>query len=148
MSSTKQGSLPDLEGRADIKVVVDSFYEKVQADEIIGFIFNDVAGVDWNSHLPKMYDFWETMIFQSGSYQGNPLLPHLDLAGKAEMGTTQFTRWKELFFETVDQHYAGANAEHLKGIAADMAQVMLSKISGVPRGMTFAPNSPKPPENL
>ena len=137
-------SLPDLQGRDDIKIVVDAFYEKVRSDELLGFIFNDVAAVDWDRHLPKMYDFWETMIFRSGRYQGNPLRPHLDLGMKTEMGAAQFERWKALFFETVDHYFAGEKADHLKSAAEDMAQVMLSKITGQPRVMSFAPDSPRP----
>ncbi|MEM7010004.1 MAG: group III truncated hemoglobin [Verrucomicrobiota bacterium] len=108
---------------------MDAFYEKVRADSLLGFIFDEVAEVDWDSHLPKMYDFWETMIFRSGSYRGNPLRPHLGLSSKTKMGPEQFERWQSLFFETVDEHYAGEKADHIKNAAADMAQVMLSKIT-------------------
>ena len=136
----------DLEGRDDIKIVVDAFYEKVRGDELLGFIFTDVAAVNWETHLPKMYDFWETMIFRSSRYQGNPLRPHVDLGEKTEMGPAQFERWKELFYATVDGHFAGENADHLKSAATDMAQVMMTKIMNVARGMTFAPGSPRPAE--
>lgn len=70
----------DLLGRDDIKVLVDSFHEKVREDLLLGFIFDDVDEFDWGPHLPKMYDFWKTMLFQSGSYRGNPLRPHLGLS--------------------------------------------------------------------
>ena len=147
MENQPLASLPDLQDRDDIKVVVDAFYEKVRRDELLGFIFDEIAAVDWDMHLPKMYDFWETMIFRSGRYRGNPLRPHLDLGGKTEMGSAQFERWKALFFETVDRHFAGPNANHLKSAADDMAQVMMTRISRQPRTMTFAPDSPRPPEN-
>jgi hemoglobin len=124
------GDLPDIESRGDIKVIVDAFYERVRGDDLLGFIFNDVAGVDWEKHLPKMYDFWETMVLRAGSYSGNPLLPHLRLSGKTEMGAAQFERWKLLFFETVDEHFAGDRSGHMKRAAADMAQVMDSRING------------------
>ncbi len=70
----------DLLGRDDIKVLVDSFHEKVREDLLLGFIFDDVDEFDWGPHLPKMYDFWKTMLFQSGSYRGNRLRPHLGLS--------------------------------------------------------------------
>jgi hemoglobin len=125
-----EGVLPDIESRDDIKVIVDAFYERVRGDELLGFIFDEVAAVDWEKHLPKRYDFWETMVFRAGSYTGNPLLPHLRLSGKTEMGGAQFGRWKELFYETVDARYAGDRAGHIKRAAADMAQVMDSRING------------------
>lgn len=144
MSNTPPDSLHDIEGRADLEMLVDAFYGKVQKDPIIGFIFTDVAGVNWDAHLPKMYDFWETMLFKSGSYRGNPLRPHVNLSTLTEMGPEQFARWKELFFETVDEMFSGENAAFIKNIAEDMAQVMESKITGVPRSLTFAPDDPRP----
>jgi hemoglobin len=70
----------DLLGRDDIKVLVDYFYEKVREDLLLSFIFDDIAEFDWGPHLPKMYDFWKTTLFQSGSYHENPLRPHLGLS--------------------------------------------------------------------
>ncbi|RYF45344.1 MAG: sec-independent protein translocase TatC, partial [Cytophagaceae bacterium] len=37
-----------------VRLLVNSFYDKVQVDPLIGPIFMDVAEVDWASHLPKM----------------------------------------------------------------------------------------------
>ena len=148
MESPAPGSLPDLQGRDDIKVVVDAFYEKVRGDNLLGFIFDEVASVNWDLHLPKMYDFWETMVFRSGSYSGNPLLPHLKLGSQTEMGTAQFDRWKALFFETVDSRFSGSKADHLKSAAEDMAQVMMTKIAGTTRPLTFAPDAPRPTDPL
>lgn len=48
----------DIENRNDVQLLIDSFYEKVKADKVIGYIFNDIAKVDWGKHLPVMYDFW------------------------------------------------------------------------------------------
>ena len=47
---------------ADIKLLIDTFYAKVQADEVLGHVFNDVARVDWPQHLPTMYAFWEFLL--------------------------------------------------------------------------------------
>lgn len=54
--------MKNLETRQDIEDLVNRFYDKVQKDETIGFFFNDVAKVDWDHHLPKMYSFWETLL--------------------------------------------------------------------------------------
>ena len=42
----------DIENREDIVVLINRFYEKVKKDEVIGYIFNDVAKVNWEKHLP------------------------------------------------------------------------------------------------
>jgi hemoglobin len=90
-----------------------------------------VAHVDWTAHLPKMYAFWETMIFRSASYVGNPLAAHARLVPLTAMGRPQFDRWLALFTATVDALFAGEKAEHIKSAASDMANVIHAKINGV-----------------
>jgi hemoglobin len=53
---------PDITTPDDIRTLIDAFYEKVQSDDLIGYIFNDVANVDWSHHLPVMYAFWEFLL--------------------------------------------------------------------------------------
>lgn len=122
---------PDIAGRADIERLVNTFYDKIRADDLLGFIFNDVAKTDWGAHLPKMYAFWETMIFRSGGFVGNPLAAHARLVPLTAMGRPQFDRWLAVFTATVDELFAGENAERIKNAAADMANVIHAKINGV-----------------
>lgn len=135
---------PDLTDRSDIQRLVHAFYERVRADDSLGRIFDEVAQTDWAAHLPKMVDFWETVLFRSGRYTGNPLTPHARLVPLTEMGRAQFDRWLALFRATVDDLFAGENATHLQAIAEDMAMVIYSKINGVPdpRFERFAKNQP------
>ncbi|MEO6739717.1 MAG: group III truncated hemoglobin, partial [Chthoniobacteraceae bacterium] len=98
---------------------------------LLGFIFNDVAKTDWAAHLPKMYAFWETMIFRSGGFVGNPLAAHARLVPLTTMGRPQFDRWLAIFTATVDKLFVGENAERIKNTAADMANVIHAKINGV-----------------
>ena len=121
----------DLTGRADIERLVNAFYDKVRRDELLGFIFNDVAKTDWAAHLPKMYAFWETMIFRSAGYVGNPVAAHARLVPLTAMGRPQFDRWLALFTATVDELFAGEKAEHIKRAASDMANVIHARINGV-----------------
>ena len=60
----------DITNRDDIKLLVDDFYKKVQADELLGPVFSHV---NWPHHLPIMYDFWSSMLLGDQSYRGNPL---------------------------------------------------------------------------
>ena len=66
----------DITSRKDIELLVDEFYNKIKKDEQIGFIFTDIAKVNWEKHLPIMYDFFENMLFYTGSYTGNPMELH------------------------------------------------------------------------
>ncbi|MCB0573263.1 MAG: group III truncated hemoglobin, partial [Saprospiraceae bacterium] len=71
---------PDITTPKDIKTLIDAFYTKVKADEVIGYIFNEVAQVDWAHHLPVMYGFWEFLLLDNANaYRGNPIQKHVDL---------------------------------------------------------------------
>jgi len=48
----------DIETRDDIELLMQAFYKKVMKDEMIGFIFTDVAQLDLAHHLPIITDFW------------------------------------------------------------------------------------------
>lgn len=123
-----QRDLPDLLGRPDIVKLVDAFYGKVRADAALGHVFDGVAKVDWETHLPKLYAFWETVLFRAGTFRGNPLAAHVKLIEQTDMGWILFERWLELFTETVNEKFAGENAGHIIRCAEDMARVIHSKI--------------------
>ena len=131
---------PDINGRPEIEQLVNAFYDRVRSDGVIGFIFGKVAQTDWSTHLPKMYAFWETVLFRSGGYTGNPLAVHAKLTPLTEMGRPQFDRWLTLFRGTVDDLFAGEHAEHIKSCAADMANVIYSRINHVPDPRTEPAN--------
>lgn len=123
---------PDINGRPEIEMLVNAFYERVRKDELLGFIFDELARTNWEMHLPKMYAFWETVMFRSGGFTGNPIMAHAKLLSQTTMGREQFDRWLLLFRSTVDELYSGENADHIKSCAHDMANVIYSKINGVP----------------
>jgi hemoglobin len=123
---------PDITGRPEIELLVNRFYEKVRADDLIGPIFNDIAKVDWDIHLPKLYAFWQTVLFGNGGFQGNPLGVHFALVRETPMDWPRFERWLALFNETVDDLFTGERAGHIKRVADDMAHVIHSRINNVP----------------
>jgi len=118
----------DIEGLEDIKMLVNCFYEKVKSDTLIGYLFNDVARVNWDKHLPVMYAFWEQIIFHKGDYKGNPMIPHQQINHQSPLSTAHFQRWKQLFFETIEEHFEGDNALLAKQRAQSIATVMELKI--------------------
>ena len=120
----------DIKDRADIIRLINSFYEKVKKDETIGYIFNDVAKVDWDHHLPIMYDFWEGVIFQTGNYQGNPMRVHVNLNERTPLQPAHFARWKHLFIETVNELFEGDKAELARQRAVSIATMMEIKTAG------------------
>jgi hemoglobin len=117
----------DIRNRKDIEKLVNAFYEKVKTDEVIGYLFVDVAKVNWELHLPKMYDFWENILFYTANYEGNPMLKHKELHQKSTMNETHFQHWNKLFNETVDQLFQGSKADEIKNRASNIAQTMMYK---------------------
>ena len=120
-------SMHDIETVEDIRLLIDSFYLKVRSDDLIGYIFNDIAQVNWEHHLPKMYAFWEFLLLGGESYQGNPMEPHRRLHEKVPLTRNFFDRWISLFFQTVDENFSGINAEEAKNKAMLIAQTWIPK---------------------
>lgn len=116
MSENK--NLKPLLQRKDIIVFVDSFYSKVKEDTLIGPIFTEQAQVNWDEHMPKLYNFWEDLLFGTDQYHGRPFPPHITLKLKAE----HFERWLKLFMETIDENFYGDKAEEVKWRALRIAR--------------------------
>jgi hemoglobin len=120
----------DITTAEDIQLLVNSFYDKVRMDPAIGFLFDDVAHVDWERHLPVMYAFWENVLFMTGGYSGNPMTAHLKLHGQYPLTKFHFDRWYELFKSTVDEHFEGEVAEKARQRALSISTIMQIRIIG------------------
>ena len=112
----------DIVGRADVKLLVDGFYDKVRSDPFLKSVFSHV---DWLNHLPVMYDFWSSMLLGDQSYRGNPFQKHLPL----NLTSAHFERWLALFHQTVDEIFAGPSAEELKMRSKSIAEVWQHKMN-------------------
>lgn len=108
----------------DVKMLVDAFYTKIQADEKLGDIFNGVIQNRWPEHLEKMYKFWQTILLGEHTYYGSPFKPHASLPVEVE----HFNRWLDLFYETIDTNFEGEKAEEAKWRSKKMAEMFLFKI--------------------
>ncbi len=123
----------DIENREDIDELMRAFYKRAIADDVIGFIFTDVAKLDLEHHLPIIGDFWETLLFRTGDYSKhgrNPLQVHGELNEKTPLRREHFTRWLEIFTETVDQKFAGDTTQFIKMRAGAIAERMLEFVDG------------------
>jgi hemoglobin len=111
-----------IENRADISFLVHQFYAKIRADEEIGFYFNTMIK-DWDSHLEKLTDFWETNLFAVKKYKGNPHAVHNEVDAHFESNITAevFGIWLNHWFQIIDEHFEGENADTLKRRARKMS---------------------------
>ncbi len=113
----------EIEGINDIRVFVDEFYSRVQADGLIGPIFMEKIA-DWQPHLDKMYAFWNAALFGVTGFRGNPFAKHAPL----NIDRPHFDRWLELFYATIDEHFEGIIAEDAKKRAELMANMFLYRL--------------------
>lgn len=120
--------MKDIEGRADIDLLVDTFYAKVREDKVIGPFFNDVAKVNWEEHLPHLKDFWEAGLFHSVGFKGNIIRTHQELNSKSAMRKEHFEHWVDLFSTTVNDLFSGPMAEAAKQKAWTMSVVIQMKL--------------------
>jgi hemoglobin len=111
-----------IENRADVSFLVHQFYAKIRADREIGFYFNEMIS-DWDAHLEKLTDFWETNLFGVRKYKGNPHAVHneVDSHFDEKITTNEFGIWLNHWFQTIDEHFEGENAETLKRRARKMS---------------------------
>lgn len=120
----KESPLPDIASRADIEQLIITFYDRVKADPLLGYIFNEVAKVNWETHTPVIVDFWETILLDNPVYRKNAMEVHYLLHAKQPFTAGHFERWLQLFEQTVHDLYAGPVAtmaiKRARGIASLM----------------------------
>ena len=114
----------DILSLEDIKILVDTFYDKVRKDELIGPIFNDRIQDRWPQHLAKMYTFWQTVLLGEHTYYGSPFPPHAQLPVEKE----HFGTWLALFSQTLDELFSGEVAREAMWRANKMAEMFQYKI--------------------
>lgn len=112
--------------------MVDQFYEKVKAHQTLGPIFNTAIGENWATHMPKMYNFWSSVLNSTGTYSGNPMRVHMSLPGKIE--PVNFGQWLTLFRTTLDELFSVEDADFIYEKAERIAQ-------SLSLGMFYSPAS-------
>lgn len=119
-----------IKSRNEISELVHAFYDKVRADPVISHFFNEVIE-DWDEHLEKLTDFWETNLLFIKKYKGNPMREHLAVDAQFEPGINfeHFNRWLELWKTTIDDLFTGETAEVAKARAANIATIIFKKIA-------------------
>jgi hemoglobin len=101
----------------DIEALVDRFYDRVQADPVLGPIFNPAVD-DWADHKRRLVAFWSTITLRSGSYRGNPMAAHRPHPIRPE----HFDRWLALWRDTAEEVLSPAQARIFCDHAARIAR--------------------------
>ena len=118
----------DIESREDVELLVNTFYDGIKVHNLLSPIFNVSANVNWETHLPKMYSFWSSLLLGEHSFTGNPMATHIALSKNIPLTSLEFSEWIQLFNATVDDLFEGEKANEAKIRAANIARLMLFKI--------------------
>lgn len=112
-----------IENLEDVKLLVNTFYERIREHEDLGPIFNNRIGNMWDLHLDTLTRFWETLLLNNRTYYGAPFPKHIQLP--IEPGN--FDQWVALFTKTVDDLFEGDKANEAKLRATSIAQTFKHK---------------------
>ena len=119
--------MPDISTSEDIKWMMDEFYVKLLADDMMRPIFEDFAKIDMTEHMPILYKFWESILFQTHAYNGNAMKVHLDLHDIFPLEKVHFDCWLEHFNATIDERFEGPLAHKAKTRALSISTVIQMK---------------------
>lgn len=122
-SSALSSPTRDLDSPEEITEMVRRFYRDVAQDDLLGPLFNDVAGVDWSEHLPKLTAFWCRALLGIEGYVGNPYRAHSLVNDQAPLTLAHFERWLELFHDVVEVGWAGPKVQRALALAHNVARV-------------------------
>jgi len=121
----------DIETREDLAFLMQEFYSKMLVDEVIGYIFTDVAGLDLEEHLPSLTNFWENMLLNSNGYKKDVMGIHLLLNGKEPLQPKHFERWLFLLDQTVRESFEGDKVERMLKSSQNIGAMMKYKMGGM-----------------
>lgn len=104
--------------RDNVRQLVDEFYALVRADALLGPVFLQALGDDWDAHLERLTEFWSTIILGTRSFQGNVYGKHMMLNG---IEPEHFKRWLGLFEQTVSRLFEVEQADQFLTMARRVA---------------------------
>lgn len=122
--------MEDISSREDIEYLITSFYSRAVNDDEIGHFFEEVISNNWDVHVHRIVDFWDSMLLGSNNYDGNPMIKHIDLHKRIPFNKSHFDRWITLWEVTVREHFDGAKADEAISRAKNIAEVMAMKVIG------------------
>ena len=102
--------------KENLNKMVILFYTKILNDKIVGPFFieklgNNLKNDKWVPHIELLTNFWASMTLRDPAYQGNPFAPHANIAN---ISREAFSRWLELFSQTLDIVYIPQIADQFK----------------------------------
>lgn len=120
--------LQDITCRQNIELLVNEFYNEVRKDATIGPVFDGIIGENWDTHLPKMYKFWSSMLLNENSYNGNPMAEHVKINQNSPFNEGMFDIWFTIWTATVNKYFQGPTADETIMRAKAIKQMMVQHV--------------------
>lgn len=127
----------DIETKEDLAFLMEAFYTKMLKDEVVGYIFTDVAKLDLKKHLPSLTNFWENMLLNTNGYKKDVMGIHLNLNQQEKLQPEHFERWLFLLSEAINEHFYGETAQKMLKNAQNIAKMMQIKTNN-----NYTPSNP------
>jgi hemoglobin len=100
----------------------------VKQDDLLAPIFNNAEYFSWETHIPIMVNFWETLLLDTASYSGNTMQKHIALHRRTPLTPQLFERWKLLFYSTLDELFEGDNVTKARKKVEGISGLMRLKL--------------------
>lgn len=114
----------DIKTPADVRRMVEGFYERVLKDSELAPIFLDVARIDIKHHIPRICAFYEKLLLGMPGYGRHVMNLHRAVNAAYPLRSQHFERWLSLFEDNVDTLYEGENTERVKRLVHAIADNM------------------------
>jgi hemoglobin len=132
----------DLSTRTDIHDLVVEFYRAIVNDAELGYIFGEVAEVDWTLHIPKLIDYWCRVLLHQPGYDGYILAAHQHVHDIEPIPREMFDRWYLMWLDSIDSRWEGPIADKAKSHAAKTMKMLAHRLRddewSTPDHLTFA----------
>lgn len=97
----------DIRNRADIDLMVRTFYDSLLENESIKPVFDNL---NFEAHIPHIVSFWAFVLLDEEGYKTNVFDKHINLPIKEE----HFEIWLHHFENTINELFEGEKAELAK----------------------------------
>lgn len=128
---------PVLLNRDSITQLITDFYDDVRVDPVLGPTFETVLAGRWAAHLPRMIEFWSTVMLGTRSFKGNVYAKHMVVPG---VTPDHFARWMSLWHRHTTSAFEPASASRFQEAAASIASQLFRGHFG--RDLNLRPTAP------
>ena len=122
----------DIETREDCERLVREFYARAFEDEIIGWLFTDIAKLDLEAHVPQITSFWETVLLERRHVPRQPVPAPCRPPREGRAARRALRPLARGAGGTVDDLFEGETAEMAKAHALRVAQAFYRRLQSFP----------------